>query len=163
MLQVKATKNTFESKEDLKANGFVWDKEDKIWSRDFATMDEYNQFMDHFMNVTYYGRKVVNRYHSQVVFEVVEIVEEEVTEKSNSESISEDIKNNMSVATFNADPFAVETEEQEDEVIEAIACGAEKLYPGNEGFKDLAAKLDGGIDTYKYIYANASVTVGILK
>lgn len=88
MVQVKATKNAFDSKEDLKANGFVWDKENKVWSRDFATMNEYNQFMDHFMNTTYYGRKVVNRYHSQVVFEVVEVAEENVAEEQENEVLN---------------------------------------------------------------------------
>lgn len=69
MLYVKATNNAYDSKEDLKDNGFSWNKEDKCWERTFESEDEYNAFMEHFLNVTYYGCKVVNKYHSKVVFE----------------------------------------------------------------------------------------------
>lgn len=80
MLLVKATKNTFDSKEDLKENGFVWDKENKIWTKKFESNEEYEAFMEHFMSVTYYGRKAVNKFHSKVVFEVEE-------EENNDESL----------------------------------------------------------------------------
>lgn len=69
MILVKATRNTYDSKEDLKDNGFIWNKEDKVWEREFATEEEYDKFMEHFMNVTYYGRHAVNKFHSKVVFE----------------------------------------------------------------------------------------------
>lgn len=81
MLQVKATENTYNSKEDLKDNGFVWNNEEKCWERTFENESAYNEFMQHFMNVTYYGRKVVNKYHSQVVFVVEETKEPETKEK----------------------------------------------------------------------------------
>lgn len=75
MLYVKAIKNAFDSKEDLKDNGFSWNKEEKCWERTFKNNDEYNKFIEHFLNVTYYGRKVVNRYHSKVEFEVENVQE----------------------------------------------------------------------------------------
>ena len=93
MITVKATRNTYDSKNDLRDCGFVWNKEDKVWEKEFDSMESYNEFMDHFMNVTYWGCKIVNRFHSKVVFEIIEeeVVEEneEVeTEKSN-DTISE--------------------------------------------------------------------------
>ena len=74
MIKVRATENTYNAKEGLKENGFAWNSEDKVWEREFDSMEAYNEFMEHFLNPTYYGRKVVNRYHSVVVFEVEEIV-----------------------------------------------------------------------------------------
>lgn len=73
MILVKANRNSFDSKEDLKANGFTWNKDEKSWDKEFNSMDEYNKFMEHFLNVTYYGAKVVNRYHSKVGFEIEEL------------------------------------------------------------------------------------------
>lgn len=79
MITVKATRNTYDSKNDLRDCGFIWNKEDKVWEKEFDSMESYNEFMDHFMNVTYWGCKIVNRYHSKVVFE---IIEEEVVEEN---------------------------------------------------------------------------------
>lgn len=70
MLTINA-KNAYNSKEDLRENGFSWDKENKVWTREFESEEEYDEFMNHFMNVTYYGRAVVNKFHSKVVFEKI--------------------------------------------------------------------------------------------
>ena len=78
MLQVKAIKNTYEAKEALRENGFVWDKELKVWVKDFASKEEYDSFTEHFLDMTYYGRREVNKVHSRVVFEVVEVNAAEV-------------------------------------------------------------------------------------
>lgn len=86
-LKVSA-KNAFDSKEDLKDNGFVWDKENKVWTKEFASQEEYNGFQNHFMNVSYYGRHAVNKFHSKVVFEVEEIVEEEEMEEEPTEEVT---------------------------------------------------------------------------
>ena len=86
-LKVSA-KNAFDSKEDLKDNGFVWDKENKVWTKEFDSEKEYNEFYEHFMNVTYYGRHAVNKYHSKVVFEVEELANEEETEEMSIEEIA---------------------------------------------------------------------------
>lgn len=89
MLYVKAIKNAFDSKEDLKDNGFSWNKEEKCWERTFENNDEYNKFIEHFLNVTYYGRKVVNRYHSKVEFEVENVQEpEDVKDSEKAEAFA---------------------------------------------------------------------------
>lgn len=67
------------------------------------------------------------------------------------------------VATFNADPFAVENDEQLAEVMEELGEYANRYDRSDEEFEELAGKLDGNIDTYKYIFANASVIVGVIK
>lgn len=77
MITVKATKNTYEAKEGLKDNGFGWNKDEKCWERTFESMEEYNRFMEKFMNVSYYGRRTVNKCHALVEFEVIEEAEEE--------------------------------------------------------------------------------------
>lgn len=67
------------------------------------------------------------------------------------------------VATFNADPFAVEYDEQLTEVMEALGNTATRYDADDEEFQELAAKLDGNEETYEYIYANNDVIVGILR
>lgn len=56
------------------------------------------------------------------------------------------------VATFNADAYTVETEDQEAEIIEAIAAhGVAEITDADE-FADAAAKLDGDENTYIRIF-----------
>ena len=152
MIKVRATENTYNAKEGLKENGFAWNSEDKVWEREFDSMEAYNEFMKHFLNPTYYGRKVVNRYHSVVVFEV---------EEQNEETMVEELENNQVVATFNADAFAVENEEQMTEVI-ACLSDSKRYDLRDDEFSEMAAKLDGDISTYRCIYASPTCTAGIL-
>lgn len=74
-----------------------------------------------------------------------------------------ELKNYNLVATFNADPFAVETEHQLQDVIEALGEGYRIYDKEDEQFEELAELLDGDIETYEYIYSNVHVTVGFLK
>lgn len=67
------------------------------------------------------------------------------------------------VATFNADSFAVENDEELDGVFEKLEGGYDVYYKDDEEFQDLAERLDGNIDTYEYILHNVNVTVGFLK
>lgn len=67
------------------------------------------------------------------------------------------------VATFNADPFAIENDEQLDEVLNALGNTATRYDADDEEFEEMAAKLDGDVDTYEYIYSNCNVTVGKIK
>ena len=46
MITVKATRNTYDSKDDLRDCGFVWNKEDKVWEKEFDSMESYNEFID---------------------------------------------------------------------------------------------------------------------
>lgn len=95
MLQVKATKNTFDSKEDLKDCGFIWNKDNKCWEKEFSSREEYDEFFNHF-NSGYYGRKGM-RLHSKVVFEVVEIAEKssETSEEKIESQSTESKKNSL--------------------------------------------------------------------
>lgn len=75
----------------------------------------------------------------------------------------ENLYNKNLVATYNADPFAVETDEQLHQVLIDLGVGYSIYSKGDEKFADLAAKLDGDVDTYKYILDSADVIVGVLK
>lgn len=70
---------------------------------------------------------------------------------------------NALVATFNADPFAIENDEQLAEVMKSLGEYAYRYDREDEEFEELAAKLDGNADTYEYIFANNNVIVGKLK
>ncbi len=74
-----------------------------------------------------------------------------------------ELKSYNLVATFNADPFAVETDQQLEEVIEALDEGYYAYDKDDEEFEELAELLDGDIETYEYIYQNTNITVGFLK
>lgn len=74
-----------------------------------------------------------------------------------------EIKNRNIVATYNADAFAVEYDEQLDEVMAALGEQAERYDANDEEFAELAEKLDGDTTTYEYILTNGYVTVGVLK
>ncbi len=73
-----------------------------------------------------------------------------------------DLRNYNLVATYNADPFAVEYDEQMAEVIGALGEYADRYDKSDDKFTELAEKLDGNVDTYKHIYTNNFVTVGVL-
>lgn len=74
----------------------------------------------------------------------------------------EDLYTKNLVATYNADAFAVETDEQLHQVLMDLGVGY-PIYKGEEKFADLAAKLDGNVDTYEYICDGGDVIVGVLK
>lgn len=76
---------------------------------------------------------------------------------------TDELRNRCLVATYNADAFAVEYDEQLDEVMAALGEQAERYEKDDDEFAELAAKLDGDVDTYESIYSNGEVTVGILK
>lgn len=75
----------------------------------------------------------------------------------------EDLYTKNLVATYNADPFAVETDEQLHQVLMDLGVGYPIYSKGDEEFADLAAKLDGNVDTYEYICDGGDVIVGVLK
>lgn len=77
---VKAVKGTYDVKEDLKAEGFSWDKEEKVWVKEYSDIEEFESFKTKNLNATYNGRKGA-RLFSQVVFEVAPI-EETATEET---------------------------------------------------------------------------------
>lgn len=41
---VKAVKGTYDVKEDLKAEGFSWDKEEKVWVKEYSDIEEFESF-----------------------------------------------------------------------------------------------------------------------
>lgn len=75
----------------------------------------------------------------------------------------EDLYTKNLVATYNADAFAVETDEQLHQVLMDLGVGYPIYSKGEEKFADLAAKLDGNVDTYEYICDGGDVIVGVLK
>lgn len=73
------------------------------------------------------------------------------------------VNESIDVATFNADPFAVEDEEQLQDVINEAGYWVKKYVKGTDGFEELAEKLDGDEDTFKAIYVSDGVIFGTLK
>lgn len=72
MITVKTTKNsrTYNSRELLKEQGFVFGHTEKVWSREFEDKKEFDDFEENiFRNPTYVGRKNV-RLNSTVKFEI---------------------------------------------------------------------------------------------
>lgn len=66
-----AVKNTFNAKESLKNQGFVYDPSTKTWSKDFASQAEFDEFYSNFTSVCYSGRRQ-SKFNSEVVFEFAE-------------------------------------------------------------------------------------------
>lgn len=168
MITVKATKNTYDSKEDLKDNGFGWNKEERCWERTFENMEEYNRFMDKWMNETYYGRKTVNKCHALVEFEVIEEdVEEEETAETSEEKLMEEFEGWMKeVLGFTAEGWE-EAKERHDlknakketltnditdnmeanEIIVAFKIGRGGRF-GNSGYKTYNPRVNKLSDCY---------------
>lgn len=78
-------------------------------------------------------------------------------------TISEDLPELIGcVATFNADAYTVETEDQEAEIMREIAAhGAVEITDADE-FADAAARLDGDEHTYARIYRAGGCIFGEL-
>lgn len=66
------------------------------------------------------------------------------------------------VATFNADAYAVETEEQEKELLEEIAAHGVVEITDPDEFADAAARLDGDENTYVRMYRAGGCIFGEL-
>jgi hypothetical protein len=66
-----AVKNTFNAKESLKNQGFVYDPSTKTWSKDFASQAEFDEFYSNFKSACYSGRRQ-SKFNSAVVFEFAE-------------------------------------------------------------------------------------------
>lgn len=75
-----AVKNTFNAKESLKNQGFVYDPSTKTWSKDFASHAEFDEFYSNFTSVCYSGRRQ-SKFNSEVVFEFVENEPEKLEEE----------------------------------------------------------------------------------
>ena len=75
-----AVKNTFNAKESLKNQGFVYDPSTKTWSKDFASQAEFDEFYSNFTSVCYSGRRQ-SKFNSEVVFEFVENEPEKLEEE----------------------------------------------------------------------------------
>lgn len=73
------------------------------------------------------------------------------------------VDESIDVATFNADPFAVEDEIQLQEVLDEADYWVYKYTKGTYGFKELAEQLDGDEDTFKAIYVSEKVIFGTLN
>lgn len=75
-----AVKNTFNAKESLKNQGFVYDPSTKTWAKDFASQAEFDEFYSNFTSACYSGRRQSN-FNSEVVFEFVENEPEKLEEE----------------------------------------------------------------------------------
>ena len=82
-----AVKNTFNAKESLKNQGFIFDSATKTWSKDFDSEAEYDEFYSNFTSVNYSGRKQ-SKFNAAVVFEFVEN-KPEVSEELAPSKVSE--------------------------------------------------------------------------
>lgn len=83
-----AVKNTFNAKESLKIQGFVYDPSTKTWAKDFSSQSEFDEFYSTFTSATYSGRKQ-SKFNSAVVFEFVEneLENSEVESKKSSKIV----------------------------------------------------------------------------
>ena len=83
-----AVKNTFNAKESLKNQGFVYDSSTKTWSKDFASQAEFDEF---YSNFTYSGRRQ-SKFNSEVVFEFVENEPEKLEEEATVPTLEEAVE-----------------------------------------------------------------------
>lgn len=79
-----AIKKTFNAKESLKNQGFVYDSSTKTWSKDFASQAEFDEFYSNFISACYSGRKQ-SKFNAEVVFEFVENEPSEIEDENSSE------------------------------------------------------------------------------
>lgn len=75
-----AVKNTFNAKESLKNQGFVYDPSTKTWAKGFASQAEFDEFYSNFTSACYSGRRQ-SKFNSEVVFEFVENEPEKLEEE----------------------------------------------------------------------------------
>lgn len=152
---VKAVKGTYDVKEDLKAEGFSWDKEEKVWVKEYSDIEEFESFKAKNLNATYNGRKGA-RLFSQVVFEV-ETIEETGTEETATEETVEVAADKMIETTKKTYTYQEIVDRFGKDVADkAISTGAEPtsryIYPAFEpqhvGLKEWAEapiEIDGYI------------------
>lgn len=107
-----AVKNTFNAKESLKNQGFVYDPSTKTWSKDFASQAEFDEFYSNFTSASYSGRRQ-SKFNSAVVFEFVE----------NEPEVSESVK--VDSNTSDSETIVIPSEE---EVVRMIKAGEIKDF-----------------------------------
>ena len=107
-----AVKNTFNAKESLKNQGFVYDPSTKTWSKDFASQAEFDEFYSNFTSASYSGRRQ-SKFNSAVVFEFVE----------NEPEVSESVK--VDSNTSDSETIVIPSEE---EVVKMIKAGEIKDF-----------------------------------
>lgn len=81
-----AVKNTFNAKESLKIQGFVYDPATKTWSKDFDSQAEFDEFYSNFTSACYSGRRQ-SKFNAAVVFEFVENEPEKQEEEKKEETV----------------------------------------------------------------------------
>lgn len=86
-----AVKNTFNAKESLKNQGFVYDPSTKTWSKDFDSQAEFDEFYSNFTSACYSGRRQ-SKFNSAVVFEFVENESEKQEEETTVPTLEEAIE-----------------------------------------------------------------------
>lgn len=154
MITVKFTKNSYEIKDDLKREGFVWNKEEKYWEKSYENRIEFEKWYNKMNDVTYNGRKGARIFANAVceVEEIEEEIEEEMDIESEEELTAEDIIN--SLVQFGSEPYIVETIEQAEEVLEEINKGIEEVDLTNEEERETQLSwLDlSGVNNVKHIY-----------
>ena len=107
-----AVKNTFNAKESLKIQGFVYDPSTKTWSKDFSSQSEFDEFYSNFTSAAYSGRKKC-KFNAAVVFEFVE----------NKPEVSESVKADSN--TSYEETIVIPSEE---EVVKMIKAGEIKDF-----------------------------------
>lgn len=85
-----AVKNTFNAKESLKNQGFVYDPATKTWSKDFDSKSEFDEFYSNFTSACYSGRRQ-SKFNAAVVFEFVENEPEKQEEEKKEEKEEETV------------------------------------------------------------------------
>lgn len=83
---VKFTDGSYNIKEDLKKEGFSWDKDNKCWVKTYEDKKDFDEFYSKYTNPTWNGRKGA-RIFSNVSYEI-----EEVKEMKEQEDRVEDTK-----------------------------------------------------------------------
>ena len=86
-----AVKNTFNAKESLKNQGFVYDSSTKTWSKDFDSQAEFDEFYSNFTSACYSGRRQ-SKFNSEVVFEFVENEPEKLVEEATVPTLDEAVE-----------------------------------------------------------------------
>ena len=86
-----AVKNTFNAKESLKNQGFVYDSSTKTWSKDFDSQAEFDEFYSNFTSACYSGRRQ-SKFNSEVVFEFVENEPEKLVEEATVPTLEEAVE-----------------------------------------------------------------------
>lgn len=90
---VKFTDGSYNIKEDLKKEGFSWDKDNKCWVKTYEDKKDFDEFYSKYTNPTWNGRKGA-RIFSNVSYEI-----EEVKEPETKEQVEEGIKANSGCVT----------------------------------------------------------------